>query len=128
MSGPPRLPDYLQHIRLAAHQAETYIEGIDLDEFLQNDFVQHAIRSTLITIGEAATKIMNKYPGFVEEHPEVPWHVMRGMRNQITHGYFDIDYGTVYDTVTQSIPELLQVLPVLPIEPDADESPGMDGP
>ena len=52
----PRLPDYLQHIRLAAHQAETYIEGVELDEFLQNDFVQNAVRSTLITIGEAAKK------------------------------------------------------------------------
>ena len=81
----PRLPDYLQHIRLAAHQAETYIEGVELDEFLQNDFVQNAVRSTLITIGEAATRIINKYPDFVAEHPEVPWHVMRGMRNQIAH-------------------------------------------
>lgn len=124
----PRLPDYLQHIRLAAHQAETYIEGVELDEFLQNDFVQNAVRSTLITIGEAATRIINKYPDFVAEHPEVPWHVMRGMRNQIAHGYFDIDYETVYDTVTQSIPEMLQVLPVLPLEPDEDDCPGMDGP
>ena len=62
------------------------------------------------------------------EHPEVPWHVMRGMRNQIAHGYFDIDYAIVYDTVTQSIPEMLQALPVLPLEPDEDDCPGMDGP
>lgn len=124
----PRLPDYLQHIRLAAHQAETYIEGVALYEFMEDDLVQNAVRSTLITIGEAATRIINKYPDFVAEHPEVPWYVMRGMRNQIAHGYFDIDYETVYDTVTQSIPEMLKVLPVLPLEPDEDDCPGMDGP
>lgn len=122
----PRLPDYLQHIRQAAHQAETYIEGVDLDEFLQNDFVQNAVRSTMITIGEAATQIINKYPEFVDEHPEVPWRAMRGIRNHIAHGYFDIDYETVYETVIQSIPEMLQVLPDLPIEPDED--PEMGGP
>ena len=124
----PRLPDYLQHIRLAAHQAATYIEGVALYEFMEDDLVQNAVRSTLITIGEAATRIINKYPDFVAEHPEVPWYVMRGMRNQIAHGYFDIDYETVYDTVTQSIPEMLKVLPVLPLEPDEDDCPGMDGP
>lgn len=116
----PRLPDYLQHIRKAAKQGMTYIEGVELDEFLQNDFVQHAVRSTLITIGEAANRISKKYPEFVAEHPEVPWHFMRGMRNRITHDYLEIDFETVYDTITESVPEMLKVLPDLPVSADDD--------
>jgi uncharacterized protein with HEPN domain len=32
---------------------------------------------------------------------------MRGMRNRITHGYFEIDLEMVWDTVTTALPELL---------------------
>lgn len=33
---------------------------------------------------------------------------MRGMRNRIAHGYFDIDFRIVWDTVRADIPDLLQ--------------------
>jgi uncharacterized protein with HEPN domain len=31
---------------------------------------------------------------------------MRGMRNRMAHGYFEIDLNVVWDTVQQSLPEL----------------------
>jgi uncharacterized protein with HEPN domain len=36
---------------------------------------------------------------------------MRGMRNRIAHGYFDINLEVVWDTVQAALPELLKVLP-----------------
>lgn len=32
---------------------------------------------------------------------------MRGMRNRIAHGYFDINLDIVWDTVQTALPELL---------------------
>lgn len=32
---------------------------------------------------------------------------MRGMRNRIAHGYFDIDLDVVWDTVQNALPGLL---------------------
>lgn len=32
---------------------------------------------------------------------------MRGMRNIIAHGYFELDFEVVYETASNSIPELL---------------------
>ena len=32
------------------------------------------------------------------------------MRNRITHGYFEVDFYMVWDTVTLALPELLQQL------------------
>ena len=58
----PRLPDYLQHIRLAAHQAETYIEGVELDEFLQNDFVQNAVHEITHAVG-VVVPVFSSYLG-----------------------------------------------------------------
>ncbi len=52
---------------------------------------------SLIIIGEAATKVVDGYAAFTQAHPEIPWRSMRGMRNRIAHGYFDIK-GSCQDT------------------------------
>lgn len=53
---------------------------------------------SLVIIGEAATKVMERYPVFVEQRPEIPWRNMRGMPHRIAHGYFDIDLEVVLNT------------------------------
>jgi len=65
---------------------------------------------SLIIIGEAATKVMEGYVAFTEAHPQVPWRSMRGMRNHIAHGYFDINLDVVWETVQTALPELLERL------------------
>ena len=66
---------------------------------------------SLVIDGEAASKLMDQYPDFTTAHPQVPWRSMRGMRNRIAHGYFDINLEVVWDTVQTALPELLQQLP-----------------
>jgi uncharacterized protein with HEPN domain len=65
---------------------------------------------SVIICGEAATKVMESYTEFATSHPEIPWRSMRGMRNRIAHGYFDINLDIVWDTVNTALPELLQKL------------------
>jgi uncharacterized protein with HEPN domain len=36
---------------------------------------------------------------------------MRGMRNRIAHGYFEIDLDIVWETVQKALPEMQQKLP-----------------
>lgn len=71
---------------------------------------------SLIILGEAATKVMDGYATFTQAHPEIPWRNMRGMRNRIAHGYFEINLDTVWETVQTALPELLRQLQVLPRE------------
>ena len=54
---------------------------------------------------------MEGYVKFTEKHASVPWRNMRGMRNRIAHGYFDINLDVVWDTVQTALPELLKQLP-----------------
>lgn len=68
---------------------------------------------SFVIIGEAATKVMDGYSDFADAHPEVPWRSMRGMRNRIAHGYFDINLDVVWDTVQTALPELLRHLHAL---------------
>jgi uncharacterized protein with HEPN domain len=83
-----RLPDYLEHIQQAAADACSFIDGLSKEDFLADKRTQSAVVMSLVVIGEAATKVMDHYPGFADRHPDVPWRSMRGMRNRIAHGYF----------------------------------------
>ena len=59
-----------------------------------------------MTIGEAAARTVNECKEFAAAHPEIPWAQMRGMRNRMVHGYFDVDLNIVWDTVHSSLPQL----------------------
>lgn len=113
-----RLPDYIDHIQQAAADVCSFVEGLDKDDFLTDKRTQQAVIMSLIIIGEAATKVMEGYDGFIQAHPEVPWRNMRGMRNRMAHGYFDIDLDVVWETAQQWLPELLTQLPA--VRQDAD--------
>ena len=39
-------------------------------------------------------------------NPQIPWREIVGMRDNVTHGYFDIDVDTVWGTVERDLPEL----------------------
>jgi uncharacterized protein with HEPN domain len=106
-----RLPDYLEHMQQAAADACSFVEGLDKDDFIADKRTQQAVIMSLIIMGEAATKVMDGYAEFTERHSDVPWRSMRGMRNRIEHGYFDINLDVVWDTVQTALPELLQLLP-----------------
>jgi uncharacterized protein with HEPN domain len=106
-----RLPDYLDHMRQAAKDACAFVEGLDKADFLEDKRTQQAVIMSLIILGEAATKVMDRYSEFTQTHANVPWRSMRGMRNRIAHGYFDINLDVVWDTVQTALPELLKQLP-----------------
>ena len=114
-----RLPDYIDHIQQAAADARSFVEGLDRDDFLRDKRTQQAVIMSLIIIGEAATKVIDVYSEFAQEHQEVPWRNMRGMRNRIAHGYFDINLDVVWETVQEWLPVLLQQLPA--VRQDADD-------
>lgn len=105
-----RLQDYLGHIRQAAADACSFIEGMGKVDFLADRRTQSAVVMSLVVIGEAATKVMDRYPEFAERHPDIPWRSIRGMRNRIAHGYFEINLDVVWDTVTAALPALLERL------------------
>lgn len=108
-----RLPDYLEHMQLAATDACSFVDGLSKADFLEDKRTQQAVIMSLIIIGEVATKVMDGFAEFTLAHVEVPWRSMRGMRNRIAHGYFDINLDVVWDTVQTALPELLKQLPAV---------------
>ncbi|SJM94240.1 DUF86 domain-containing protein [Crenothrix polyspora] len=106
-----RLSDYLDHMLEATKLAYCYVEGMPKEDFMADTRTQQAVIMNLIILGEAATKLIKDYSEFLDQYPDVPWRSMKGMRNRIAHGYFDINLDTVWETVQMSLPQLLERLP-----------------
>ena len=105
-----RLADYLDHMRQAIADAQSFTEGIAQADFEQDRRTQQAVVMSLIVLGEAATKVMDQHSAFAAEHSHIPW---RGMRNRIAHGYFEINIEVVWDTVQTALPALKTQLDAL---------------
>lgn len=108
-----RLPDYLDHIQRAGADACDFVRDLSKEDFLADKRTQQAVIMSLVIIGEAATKVMERHAEFVLRHSEIPWRSMRGMRNRIAHGYFDINLDVVWDTIQTALPDLLERLPAV---------------
>ena len=99
-----KLPDYLGRMQSATKDACSFTGGMSRAEFFGDRRSHNAVVMSLIVLGEAAAKVMDMYPDFVALHPEIPWRNMRGMRNRITHGYFEVNFEMVWETVTTALP------------------------
>lgn len=117
-----RLSDYLTHMLEAAYQACSYVEGLDKNAFLADKRTQQAVILNLFIIGVAATKLLKEHEAFLANFPRIPWRSMKGMRNRIAHGYFDINLDIVWETVETALPELLADLPTVRYEADRHDN------
>ena len=107
------LPDYLDHMQEAIRLASSYVDALSRDDFLADKRTQQAVIMNLVIIGEASAKLLQTSSEFLEQYPDVPWRNMRGMRNRIAHGYFEVDLNVVWDTIQTALPRLSERLPAI---------------
>ena len=48
-----------------------------------------------------------------EENDYIPWRDIIGMRNRLSHGYFDVNLDIVWETVQTDIPQIISVLSLI---------------
>jgi len=65
--------------------------------------LKRAITRALEIIGEA-TKNLNL--DFRMKYNSVPWNYMAKLRDKIIHHYQGVDYETIWNIITQEMPEL----------------------
>ena len=87
-----------------------YTDGISQSELEINDEKLSAILYQITIIGEA-TKRLSVI--FRQQHPEIPWREMAGMRDVIVHKYDQLDLDVVWDIVENKLTELLKAIATL---------------
>ncbi|GLI38519.1 DUF86 domain-containing protein [Geobacter hydrogenophilus] len=94
----------------AAHLAQSFLAGIDRDNFDSNLLVQSAVVRQIEVMGEATKRLSET---FRSDHPQVPWRKIAGMRDILIHAYDHVDPDEVWNAVTVAMPGLLGQLELL---------------
>jgi len=79
------------------------LNSLNYDEFIRDEVLLRAVIRSLEIIGEASKKISLD---FKDDHPEVEWKSMAGMRDRLIHHYFGVDYEMVFNTIKNDLPKL----------------------
>ena len=109
------IQDILDNILWALDQVQKRFRVIHSpDDFLDSDKGLEKLDSIcmqLINIGEALKQV-DKITGkeLLKNYPSIEWKKVMGMRDIITHHYFDIDAETVFTVCDDHIPELEKVI------------------
>jgi len=100
---------YLRHILDAIGRIETYAAAGE-EAFRADPMRQDAIVRNLEVIGEAVRQLPAE---FHAEVPGVDWGAAIGMRNWLIRGYAGVDFGIVWQTVTDDVPAMKEAVEAL---------------
>jgi len=94
-------------IVLACRRLRRFVEGVDEATFKADEEKHWAVVSQLLIIGEAVSRLSQK---FRADHAGIPWPQIAAMRNRLIHEYDKINWRLVWKTTTEDIPLLLAEL------------------
>jgi uncharacterized protein with HEPN domain len=100
----PRDDATLLDLSRAGQLAREFVAGMDKHAFLQDVKTQSAVVHQILVLGEAAKRLS---AGFRDQHPEIPWTLIAGMRDRLIHHYDSVDLDQVWNTLQNDIPTLL---------------------
>lgn len=97
------------------NRMEDYTNRFDNNKeiYLSDKLYQDACALVIIQIGEFVGRLSDE---FKEEHKEINWQEIIGMRNIFAHNYEDVIDDIVWDVIQEDIPNLKNYLENLLIE------------
>jgi len=82
---------------------EQYVAGLQLDAFKASQITVDATVRNLEIIGEASRNIPQDVK---EDHPEIEWAKIVGLRNRVIHEYFGVDLDIIWRIINEELPTL----------------------
>ena len=94
---------YLTHILESADLIESYVKGLDLTTFREDQQRQDAVVRRIEIMGEA---VKNLPATLRTSNPHIPWARIAGMRDKVIHDYFGVDVALVWTVATTMLTQL----------------------
>jgi len=94
----------------AIEEIQSFTAGMDFDGFRNDQRTVKATITDFAILGEAAVHVDKT---ILDARPEIPWQVIRAMRNTLVHAYFAVDPLILWTTIQQDLPPLLVALRAL---------------
>ena len=82
---------------------ELYTARLSFIDFSSGFMVIEACLYNIQVIGEAVSRLPDDIK---ETEPQIPWALIKGMRNRLIHEYFGTDMQLVWNVVTNELPLL----------------------
>ena len=93
----------LTHIHKEILFLRTITAGRSYEDLLNDEYYAHAVIRAIEVIGEAIKSISTSLK---EEHPDIAWREIAGMRDKVIHRYFEINWQIVWNVITEELPKL----------------------
>jgi uncharacterized protein with HEPN domain len=108
----PHILGLLEDIYTSAKRIADCLQNETLESFTSQTSldVQDIVARRMTIMGEAASRLLKKFPEFYEQHPELALHQARRMRNALVHDYDRIDWGLVWKTIHTELPQLIDAI------------------
>ena len=97
----------IQHMHEMAVLLETEKDKLSIEAIIKDRVLFYGLSKMIEIIGEAAYMITKDYK---QEHLELPWRQIEGMRHILVHGYFSISPEVLWDVIQNDIPVLRPIL------------------
>jgi uncharacterized protein with HEPN domain len=93
----------IDHIQL-------HTSNVSFDEFCSSFLITEACLYNIQVIGEAVSKI----PADIkEQEKQIPWQLIKGMRNRLIHQYFGTDLQLVWNVIQNELPSFRSELQLI---------------
>lgn len=92
---------YCNQIDEANRQYDSSIEN-----FEENSVYRNAVAMCVLQIGELAKHLSEEFK--LQTNDEIPWYQIQGLRNVVAHEYGKIDLESLWETITEDIPQLCE--------------------
>ena len=105
--------DYINDICESLMKCLEFTDGMDYEQFAEDDKTAFAVIRALEIVGEAVKQIPDNLR---IKYPAVPWREMAGMRDILIHQYFGVNLAVIWETVIRDIPEILPIFQQMQID------------
>ena len=87
----------------AIEKITSYVDAMTFTDFQSDTRTVDAVVHNLLVIGEAARCL----PASIKEnHPDIDWIAINGLRNRIAHEYFGLSLSVLWEIVQTDLPHL----------------------
>jgi len=95
-----------------AKKAVSKTAGLPREAYDADENLRLALIHLVQVIGEAGRRVSRE---FSDDHVEIPWADIVGMRHKVVHDYLGVDEDIVWQVVTEDLPKLVAALePIMP--------------
>lgn len=98
---------HLLQIRHELEMALSFLDGVTLEQFEDDDLRQHAVCMAVAQVGEHVKKLSKR---FIMAQPEIAWKAIAGTRDWIIHDYGNLDFDEIYKSVTEDAGGIVELV------------------